>query len=112
VYHNGKLTLGENTADSGGLRIAYMALMDTLNEDAKMKKTDGFTPEQRFFLSHAQIWCQNITPENARQRALTDPHSLGQYRVNGVDSNMPEFQKAWGCKKGDPMVRDEQCHVW
>jgi putative endopeptidase len=112
VKHNGRLTLGENSADNGGVRIAYMALMDTLVEEALSKKIDGFTPDQRFFIANAQIWCQNITDANARQRAQTDPHSLGQYRVNGVVSNMPEFQKAFGCKAGDPMVRANACRVW
>ena len=96
---NGRLTLGENVADNGGLRIAFMALMDTL-EGKNMEKIDGFTPAQRFFLGWGQIWCQNIRDESARLRATTDPHSPGQYRVNGVVSNMPEFQAAFGCKWG------------
>ena len=66
---------------------------------------DGFTPEQRFFLGWRQVWCENVRPERARLRAQTDPHSPGQYRVNGVVSNMPEFQKAFACKAGAPMVR-------
>ena len=111
VHLNGKLTLGENTADNGGVRIAYLALQDDLKSKPEAKK-DGFTPDQRFFLGFAQIWCQNVTPENARVRALTDPHSPGQYRVNGVVSNMTEFQQAFGCKTGQPMVRENACHVW
>jgi len=111
VHLNGKLTLGENTADNGGVRIALMALKDDLKGKPEEKK-DGFTPEQRFFLGFGQIWCQNITPENARTRATIDPHSPGQYRVNGVVSNMPEFQQAFGCKAGQPMVRENACHVW
>ncbi|HEU0140130.1 MAG TPA: M13 family metallopeptidase, partial [Bryobacteraceae bacterium] len=86
VKLNGKLTLGENTADNGGLRIAYMALMDAL-EGRAGQKIDGFTPAQRFFISWGQVWCQNVTPEAARMRALVDPHSPGQWRVNGVVSN-------------------------
>lgn len=112
VYHNGKLTLGENVGDLAGTRIAYMALMDTIAEEAKSKKIDGFTPQQRFFIAWAQVWCQNITDQAAEQRAKTDPHSLGQYRTNGIVSNMPEFQEAFSCKKGDPMVRENQCRVW
>lgn len=109
---NGKLTLGENVADNGGLRIAYLALLEALEGKTK-PKIDGFTPEQRFFLGFAQVWCGNITPENARMRALTDPHSPGEYRVNGTVSNMPEFWKAFGCKPGQPMVRAEKaCRVW
>jgi endothelin-converting enzyme/putative endopeptidase len=111
---NGKLTLGENVADNGGLRIAYMALLDVLAADAgKRTSVDGFTPQQRFFLGWGQVWCQNITDEASRLRTLTDPHSLARYRVNGVVSNMPEFGKAFGCSVVDPMVRaDQSCRVW
>ncbi|MCZ2079458.1 MAG: M13 family metallopeptidase [Bryobacterales bacterium] len=111
VKLNGKLTLGENTADNGGLRIAYMALMDEL-EGRVRPRIDGFTPSQRFFISWGQVWCQNVTPEAARMRALVDPHSPGRWRVNGVVSNSPEFRKAFGCKQGDPMVREPACRVW
>jgi endothelin-converting enzyme/putative endopeptidase len=112
VKLNGKLTLGENVADNGGLRIAYMALMDALEGKSK-EKIDGFTPEQRLFLGFGQVWCQNITPEAARMRAVTDPHSSGEWRANGTVSNMPEFWKAFGCKPGQPMVRGENaCRVW
>ena len=108
---NGKLTLGENVADNGGLRIAYMALMDTL-ANKTVPKVDGFTPEQRLFLGWGQIWCINTKDEASRLRALTDPHSPGQYRVNGTVSNMPEFQKAFSCTQGQPMVRENACRVW
>ncbi len=109
---NGKLTLGENVADNGGLRIAYMALMDTL-AGKKPGKIDGFTPEQRLFLGWGQIWCQNQTEKIARMYAQTDPHSPGRWRVNGAVSNMPEFQQAFGCKVGMPMVRGgAACRVW
>jgi len=111
VHENGKLELGENTADNGGLRLAFMALMSTL-EGHEPGKRDGFTPEQRFFLGWGQIWCENIRPEAARNSALTNPHALGEFRVNGVLSNMPEFEKAFSCKQGDPMVRVPQCRVW
>src|SRR5215472_2255760 len=113
VHVKGRLTLGENTADNGGLRIALMALLATLAKTGNQtEKIDGFTPEQRLFLGWGQIWCQNQTDQMARLRALNDPHSPGKYRVNGVVSNMPEFQKAWGCKAGQPMVRQNACHVW
>ena len=108
---NGKLELGENTADNGGLRIAYMALMDTL-DGKEPPKRDGFTAEQRFFLGWGQIWCENITEESARLQAQTNPHALADFRVNGVVSNMPEFQKAFSCKIGQPMVRYPACRVW
>ena len=111
VKENGRLTLGENGADNGGLRLAYMALMDSLAEHTLPAK-DGFTPEQRFFLAWGQIWCQNVTDAAARLQALTNPHSLGRYRVNGVVQNMPEFQKAFGCHTGQPMVSPNACRVW
>jgi predicted metalloendopeptidase len=108
---NGKLTLGENVADNGGLRIAYMALMDTL-AGRTQQKIDGFTPEQRLFLGWGQIWCTNMTEQSLRLRTQTDPHSPGRWRVNGVVSNMPEFQKAFGCSVGQPMVNGSACRVW
>ncbi len=109
---NGKLTLGENTADNGGLRIAYMALLDMLGAKPRTK-TDGYTPEQRFFLGFGQVWCTNITDQATRLRTQTDPHSPGVFRVNGTVSNMPEFQSAFGCKADQPMVRGANaCRVW
>ncbi|HYZ85454.1 MAG TPA: M13 family metallopeptidase [Bryobacteraceae bacterium] len=111
VKQNGKLTLGENVADNGGLRLAHMALMKALANKPAQKK-DGFTPEQRFFLGFAQIWCTNATPQFQRMQAQTDPHSLPKYRVNGTVSNMPEFQKAFSCTQGQPMVREPACRVW
>jgi putative endopeptidase len=117
VKVNGKLTLGENTADNGGLRIALMALENSLSAGEKAdhmsdSKSDGFTPEQRFFIAFGQVWCSNRTPESMRLLVQSNPHSPPQYRVNGTVSNMPEFQKAFNCKKGQPMVRDNACHVW
>ena len=111
VKLNGKLTLGENTADNGGLRLAWMALQDSLARKP-LAVADGFTPEQRFFIGWAQIWCQNRTDEIARMLATTDPHSPGQYRVNGVVANMPEFQKAFNCQAGSPMANPTACRVW
>ena len=112
---NGRLTLGENTADNGGARIALMALEHMIATDKTGKegeKIDGYTPEQRFFLGFGRVWCEKRRDEVARVRVLTDPHSPGKYRVNGVVQNMPEFQKAWGCKSGQPMVAENACHVW
>ena len=111
VKLNGRLTLGENTADNGGLRVAYLALEDALKQNPS-GKIDGFTPEQRFFLGFAQVWCENVSPQEARQRAMTDPHSPGRFRVNGTLQNMPEFQKAYACKPDAPMVRPNACRVW
>ena len=111
VKVNGKLTLGENTADNGGVRLALMAYM--ASEAGQRGQTlDGFTPEQRVFMGFAQVWCENRRPEYERLQAQTNPHSPGRYRVNGVVSNMPEFQKAFSCKADAPMVRQNACRVW
>ena len=111
VHLNGRLTLGENTADNGGVRVAYMALQKAIGSGPR-PKLDGFTPEQRFFLGFANVWCQNVTDAAARQRAQTDPHSSGRYRVIGPLSNTPEFAHAFGCKAGQPMVRENACRAW
>jgi endothelin-converting enzyme/putative endopeptidase len=111
VKLNGKLTLGENTADNGGVRVALMALEDSFGGKRPAPR-DGFTAEQRFFLGFAQVWCQNSTPEALRLRAQTDPHSPGQWRTNGTLSNSPEFAQAFSCKAGQPMVRENACRVW
>jgi len=112
---NGKLTLGENTADNGGLRIAYRALMSVLaseGDDAATRKIDGYTPAQRFFISFAQIWCENRTEQYSRVSARTDPHSPGMFRANGAVQNFDEFGKAFGCHKGQPMMPEHPCVVW
>jgi len=111
---NGKLTLGENTADNGGLRIAWMALLDTLAAEGKSinDKIDGYTEAQRYFLGFGQVWCQNQTDSSARQSALTDPHSPGRWRANGSVQNFDEFGKAFGCTKGQPMYPANSCRVW
>ncbi|WP_242916544.1 M13 family metallopeptidase [Pontibacter liquoris] len=113
VHVNGKLTLGENMADIGGLSIAYTALQKALEKN-NPGKIAGLTPEQRFFLAWAQIWRTNIRDEAQNQQVLTDPHSPGRFRTNGPVSNMPEFYKAFNCQPGDPMVRDEQSRakIW
>jgi endothelin-converting enzyme/putative endopeptidase len=112
---NGHLTLGENTADNGGVRIALMALENKIKQDQTGKaadKIDGYTPEQRFFLGFAQVWCEKRRPEYERMLVTIDPHSPGRYRTNGVMQNLPEFQKAWGCHAGQPMVSANMCRVW
>jgi putative endopeptidase len=111
VKLNGRLTLGENTADNGGLKLAYMALTNMI-ANTPIKQIDGYTPQQRFFLSFGQIWCQNVTDQEARKRALTDPHSPGQWRVNGAVQNSAAFQEAFGCHAGQPMVSANSCRVW
>ena len=115
VKQNGHLTQGEDTADNGGLRLAFMALTNKLQAEGKSvdtKEADGWTPRQKFFLSYANSWCQQVRPEFMRTIVLTNPHSIPKYRVNNVVSNMPEFQEAFSCKKGAPMVRPNQCRVW
>jgi endothelin-converting enzyme/putative endopeptidase len=111
VKLDGRLTLGENTADNGGVRLALMALQDSTRGGAGAS-LDGFTAPQRLFLGFAQVWCSSETPEVARLLARTDPHSPGRYRVNGVLSNMPEFRAAFGCPATSPMVRESSCRVW
>jgi putative endopeptidase len=111
VHLNGKLTLGENTADNGGVRLAFQALMKSL-EDKPQPKIDGFTPQQRFFIGQGQFNCMNVRPEVARLWAQTDPHSPGRDRVNGVLGNMPEFREAFACHEGQPMVHAPACRVW
>ena len=109
---NGKLTLGENVADNGGLRLAWMALMERLKTNP-LGTADGFTPLQRFFIGWAQMWCENKTPEFARMHAQTNPHSPGQYRTNGVVVNMPEFATAFSCPATAKMVaQGPVCRVW
>ena len=110
---NGKLTLGENTADNGGARIALMALENMIQQSGKKpEEIDGYTPEQRYFLGFARVWCEKRKPEFSRMLVNVDPHSPGRFRTNGVLENMPEFQKAWGCKAGQPMVSPNMCRVW
>jgi len=108
---NGKLTLGEDVADLGGLILAYMAWKDA-TKDLKLDLIEGLTPEQRFFVGYGQSWCTNERDEVKRLRATTDPHSPEKYRTNGVVSNMQEFQQAFHCKAGAAMVNKNRCQVW
>ncbi|MGA3046303.1 MAG: M13 family metallopeptidase [Terracidiphilus sp.] len=112
---NGKLTLGENTADNGGLRLAYMAFLADAKRkgiDLNAKDANGFTPAQEFFLADGQNWCGSQRPEQLRLQVQTDPHSPEEFRIIGVVQNMPEFGKAFGCKTGQPMMPVNACHVW
>jgi len=121
---NGKLTLGENTADNGGIRIAFQALQETIAADPakalagytsdkpSTAEKDGYTPAQRFFIGFGQVWCTNQTEQSARVLAKTDPHSTGQWRTNGTVQNFDEFGKAFGCKVGQPMMPTNSCRVW
>lgn len=114
MHHNGKLVLGESIGDLGGLRLAYLALQKSMEGKTRPANVDGFTPEQQFFVAWGQTRGDEIRPETQRQMVLTDPHPIGKYRVIGPMSNMPEFQKAFSCKEGDPMVRsaDQRCSIW
>jgi endothelin-converting enzyme/putative endopeptidase len=112
---NGKLTLGENTADNGGMRLAYMAFLARAAQDGidlSKKSADGYTPLQQLFLGFAQDWCSEWRPELERLIATTDPHSPDRFRANGVLVNTPEFGKAFGCKAGQPMMSVKACRVW
>jgi endothelin-converting enzyme/putative endopeptidase len=114
VHLNGKLTLGENTADNGGLLLAYLAYMQRAKDDHLdlAAKKDGFTGPQRFYIAFAQNWCQVARPENVRSQVLQDPHSPDKFRVEGVIVNQPGFADAFSCKKGSPMVPVNSCRVW
>jgi endothelin-converting enzyme/putative endopeptidase len=114
VKVNGKLTLSENIADNGGVRLAYMALMAraTLSGIDLNLKSDGYTQAQQFFLGAAQSGCNNERPEHLRMAAQTDTHSPDTIRVKGALVNMPEFGKAFGCKTGQPMAPVNKCRIW
>jgi endothelin-converting enzyme/putative endopeptidase len=115
VKINGKLTLGENTADNGGLRLALVAYEEDARRkgiDINQKDASGWSPMQQFFLAYGQDWCGENRPEQIRLQVQTDPHSPREFRVNGVIQNMPEFGKAFGCKLGQPMMPTNACHVW
>jgi putative endopeptidase len=112
---NGRLTLGENTADNGGVRLALSALKSDLKDkglDLDAKGEDGVTNLQRFFLSYANVWCSNVRPEMMRTLVMSNPHPLDRFRVDNVVSNMPEFAHAFGCHKGQAMVHENMCRVW
>ena len=111
IHINSKLTSGEDVADIGGTLLAYIAWKKQTEGHARAD-ADGFTPDQRFWVGMAQWACENQRPENQRVNALTNSHSPGYARINGVVSNMPEFQKAFNCKAGQPMVHTPACRVW
>ncbi|RXS97241.1 M13 family metallopeptidase [Silvibacterium dinghuense] len=118
LHVNGQLTLGENLADLGGLKLAFLAYLDRAQK-AGLDLTKrggpeygGLTPEQQFFVSYGQGWCQNNRPENLKLRVQTDPHSPEEFRVNGVVVNLPQFQKAFACKTGQPMAPAQRCSIW
>ncbi|MCC6350656.1 MAG: M13 family metallopeptidase [Candidatus Eisenbacteria bacterium] len=114
LHVNGRLTLGENTADIGGLAIAFAALQRELKGKPAPGLIQGFTPEQRFFLAYARIWRRVDRDEALRRQVLTNPHSPAHWRVNGPLSDLDEFEKAFGCKDGDAMVREaaKRARIW
>ncbi len=113
LHVNGRLTLGENIADIGGVRLGYLAWRHRLEQGAPREADlGGMTPEQQFFTAYAQSWCSSTRPEEMRVRVETDPHSPEEYRVNGVVRNMPEFQQAFRCKTGQPMASANRCSIW
>ena len=114
LHVNGKLTLGENIADIGGMRVGYLAWQHRLQQPGVKPEADlgGMTPAQQFFTAYAQSWCSSTRPETMRLRVQTDPHSPEEYRVNGVVEDLPEFQQAFGCKAGQPMVSANRCSIW
>ena len=111
THINSKLTSGEDVADLGGTFLAYLAWKDQ-EQGKTLHDIDGFNPDQRFFIGMGQWACEDVRPESLRVNAVTDPHSPGSARINGVVSNMPEFEKAFGCKAGQPMVHTPTCKVW
>ncbi len=115
VKQDGRLTQGEDTADNGGLHLAFMALQDDLARSGKSmdeKGAEGFTVLQRFFLAYAFSWCEQYTPELTRTLVLTNPHSYPKYRVNNVIANSPEFRRAFACHEGQKMVHQPACRIW
>jgi putative endopeptidase len=115
LHVNGKLTLGENTADNGGLRLAWMALLaDAAGNHTPLdeKRANGYTAKQELFIGWAQNWCSTERPEMLRMAVRVDPHSPDHIRANGVVVNMPEFRQAFGCKAGQPMAPANMCRVW
>jgi endothelin-converting enzyme/putative endopeptidase len=114
IHHNGKLVLGESIGDQAGAKIAYLAWKKSLEGKPAPQAIDGFTPEQQFFIAWGQFRGDATRPETQRLMVQSDPHPTGQYRVVGTVSNMPEFQQAFSCPVGAPMVRPEEkrCQVW
>jgi putative endopeptidase len=114
LHVDGKLTLGENIADLGGLNISYQALQKALKENPQPKTIDGFTPAQRFFLAYAQVWRQSIRPEELQRRLKEDVHSPGRFRTYGPIANMPEFHAAFDVKSGEALYKpeNERAVIW
>jgi endothelin-converting enzyme/putative endopeptidase len=112
AHIKGKLTLGENIADLGGLKLSYAAFQRAEKEHPATPTLGGFTPDQQFFIGYAQAWCSNYRPEALRLLVATNPHSPPKFRVDGPLSNLPAFASAFQCKEGSPMVRAQRCEIW
>ncbi len=118
LHVDGKLTLGENLADLGGLKLAFLAYLDRAQKagvDSTRRGSaeyGGLTPDQQFFVAFGQHWCENVRPEDLRLDIETDVHSPAAFRANGVVLNLPEFQKAFACKTGQPMAPVNRCTIW
>jgi predicted metalloendopeptidase len=114
IHVNGRLTLGENIADLGGLVVAWDAWKRASAGRPAQATIDGYTPEQRFFMGYAQSWREKTRPERLRVLAITDPHAPEHWRVNGPVANMPEFARAFRCRAGDPMVQPDSLRavIW
>ena len=113
LHGNGQLTLGENLADHGGLKIAFLAFKHA-TENNPLPNVDGFTPEQRFFLSYSNVWAANIRDEEIRSRTKSDPHSLGRWRVNGALPQIQAWYDAFHITPEDPMyiAPEKRVNVW
>jgi putative endopeptidase len=111
IHINSKLTSGEDVADLGGEILGYIAWKKA-TASQHLESREGFTPEQRFFIGFAQWACTNERPEQLRVKAITDPHSPGRNRINGVVVNMPQFREAFACKAGQAMVKEKICSIW
>lgn len=112
LHLDGRLTLGENIGDLGGLKLAFAALAATRSGRGPAAAVAGFSEEQQFFVGYAQSWCASVRPAEARRRVTVDPHSPPRFRVDGVVRNLPQFQAAFGCATGAPMAPSERCAVW
>jgi putative endopeptidase len=112
VHVNGELTLGENIADLGGVKLAFYAYRNLRKDAADKVVAGGFDEDQQFFLSVGQTWCEKRTDDIAKMLIQVDPHSPPRYRVHGAITNLPEFAEAFECKKGQPMAPENICSVW
>ncbi len=113
LHANGRMTLGENLADHGGLQVAWTAYKKA-TKDNPLPTVDGLTADQRFFLANAGVWAQNITEAEIRRRTLTDEHSLGKWRVNGAFPHIDAWYEVYGVKEGDKMYlpKSKRLELW